>query len=238
MSYSIDELIYRFKLKLDKLDTNKKVNIEIPQYILYLNSAQMRVVNRKLDGTNPKAIGFEQDQKRIQELKPISMPMESISATVVNDNLYTVDLSLLTEKLLRVVRSQSEGHTKECTDKAVLNNVELPSNDMNYILNDSYNKPDFNWREVPVNYKQNSMYIYSDGNIIIDNCNIEYLRYPRTIDKAGYTKFDGSASVDSNCEFDIAMSDEIIDEAVLLASVAMGDQFLTQITPGLETSAE
>jgi hypothetical protein len=41
-----------------------------------------------------------------------------------------------------------------------------------------------------------------------------YLRYPEYIDKAGYIKFDGTASTNVNCELESYLEDEILDLTV------------------------
>ena len=41
-----------------------------------------------------------------------------------------------------------------------------------------------------------------------------YLRYPNYIDKAGYTKFDGTSSTNVNCELESYLEDELLNLTV------------------------
>ena len=41
-----------------------------------------------------------------------------------------------------------------------------------------------------------------------------YLRYPQYIDKAGYITFEGTASVNQDCELESYLEDELVDLTV------------------------
>jgi hypothetical protein len=56
--------------------------------------------------------------------------------------------------------------------------------------------------------------VYSDGTFTPKTLYLSYLRYPRYIDKVGYVHFDGTDSVDSNCELALYLEDELVDLTV------------------------
>jgi hypothetical protein len=43
---------------------------------------------------------------------------------------------------------------------------------------------------------------------------MSYMRYPVYIDKTGYVRFDGTDSVDSDCELELYLEDELVDLTV------------------------
>lgn len=216
---SIDETLYRLKLKYDKLDTQQRFNLSIPQYILFLNEAQRRVVNRKYSKDNIYKLGFQEMQKRVRELQKLVKPTEILPATAIDIYTYSADLTSLTYPLLYINRGQSVGVHEGCTTLGEnLDNREVLDNDLNHILRDEHLKPSYNFREVPVGYRDDKIYVYSDGTFTIQSVKIDGIREPKLMDKAGYTHFDSTASVNQDCELPDYVVDEIIDETVILLS--------------------
>ncbi len=222
---NIKEVLYQFKLKYDKLDTKKQFNLSLPQQLLILNEAQDKIVVNTFGTNNSIKEGFETTQVRIQQLRPISVNFDdspTLLPTKIDDYTYTVDLNLL-PKFLFVTRGYSEATKGECKD-AVVFNIEVPHGDLTYILSDPHNNPSFEWGEVPVDYANNKMYLYSDGTFDITKVHVEYLRYPKKMDIIGYTHFDGTASVNQDPELPDFFVYKIIDEGVKMAQGYIDNQ--------------
>ena len=79
--------------------------------------------------------------------------------------------------------------------------------------------PDVIWASPPCQ-KFSIMTVYKnwkkekDGTFTPKDIYISYFRYPQYIDKEGYIKFDGSPSVNQNCELEAYLEDEILDIAI------------------------
>jgi len=58
------------------------------------------------------------------------------------------------------------------------------------------------------------MSVFTDGTFTPTKLYIMYLRYPLYIDKTGYVKFDGTDSVDQDCELNLYLEDELLDLTV------------------------
>ena len=231
---SIDELIYKFKLKYDKLDSQQRRNLLLPQIILYLNEG---ILKRILEKYGPKEGGFEITQKRTQDLQKLVIQNEELSVTEIDKYTYSSNLLSLTEKFLFPVRSRtiaSKGNCKEIT----LYNIDVTHNDFNYIINDPYQNPNFEWRETIVTYASDNMYTYSDGTFTIDKVKLDYMRYPKQVDKAGYTHFDGSLSANVDFELPDYLADECVDMAVYLASGSIANPTQMQISEANIQKAE
>lgn len=235
---SIDETIYKFKLKYDKLDTKQQFNLSIPQILLFLNEAQRRIVNRKYDKNNIYKLGFQEKQKRIRELQKLLRPTETLSATKIDDFTYTSDLNSLSYPLLFVTRSQSIANREGCEDGRVLNNIEVLDNDLNNILKDPHNKPSYNWEETPVGYRDDKIYVYSDGTFTITDVKVDGIREPKEMDKTGYLHFDGIASINQDPELPDYVVDEIINESVFIASIPIEATELAQGQKAIQSESE
>jgi hypothetical protein len=66
--------------------------------------------------------------------------------------------------------------------------------------------------------------VYTDGKFTIEQVYITYLRYPLSIDVQGYVKFDGSNSVNQNCELPEYAKPDIVDLAVKFAAQSNDNQ--------------
>lgn len=225
---TVQETIYRFKLKYDKLDTQKKQNLSIPQILLFLNEGQRKVVNRKYGPNNLSKLGFEENQKRIQELTKLIPDTESLVPNVVNNTQYEINLSSLSKPLMYIIRSNSTASKNNCKSQ-VLFHKEVTHSDLDDALVDEFSTPSFEWRNVPVSYNNNKMVIYSDGTFTIDKVNIDYIMVPPKIDQQGYTNFDGTPSINQDSLLPDYVVDEIIDEAVILAAKSIDDTNLVNL---------
>lgn len=233
---TIDEVIYKFKLKYDKLDTKKRFNLSIPQIILFLNEAQRRVINRKYNRDNLLKVGFEEKQKRIRELQKLLQPTVTLTASIVEENVYSVDLNTLPHTLLYIDRSQTVAKRDTCT--AILDNREAAGGELNNLLRDPHYKPNFNFRETLIGYRDDKIYIYTDGTFTVDSVKLDYTKEPRDMDKEGYTTFSGVASTNVDPEFPDYVVDEIIDETVVLLSSPIEADKLFQTTKIIQSNSE
>lgn len=223
---SIDELIYKFKLKYDKLDTQQKRNLSIPKIILYLNEG---ILKRILEKYGIKEGGFETTQKRIQDLQKLVIQDESLPVTQVDSYTYKGNLLTTTQPFLFAVRSRTIASKGNCK-KVTLYNIDVTHNDFNYVISDPDQNPNFEWRETIVTYSQDKMFVYSDGIFTVDEIRLDYMRYPTKVDKAGYTHFNGTPSSDVNFELNDYLADECVDLAVFLASGSIKDGAGMQIS--------
>ena len=69
------------------------------------------------------------------------------------------------------------------------------------LLADSFNKPDFDFRETFYTIGEDSVRVYKSG-FDVDTVYLTYYRYPKEVDIEGYIKSDGSNSTDIDPELD------------------------------------
>jgi uncharacterized membrane protein YobD (UPF0266 family) len=103
--------------------------------------------------------------------------------------------------------------------------------------NDNYS-PSFLWMETIATMGNNILYVYTDGIFSIDEVYLTYLRKPKKIDKEGYINFDGTDSVNQDCELPEYAKNDILDIAVGYAAMATDNQLQTQFAKLREQNNE
>jgi hypothetical protein len=215
----IQELVYDFQNKGDKLDAQFFKNIRLPQIIRCLNEAQLTIVKRKYGIQNPLQKGFQAIQKRTDELQILEQYGKELKAKKEKEGLYTSSI-LDASKYFLLTRLQV-GAKKECCS-AILNGVSVQTDDMNVIMMDETTKPNFEWRRCPFRIASNKILVYGEG-FEIEKIIIDYLRYPEQMDMVGYEHFDGTQSSNKNCELPEFIQGNIVDEAVKNCKYYLGD---------------
>lgn len=221
---TIQELIYQFKLKYDKLDSNDFPKLEIPQIIALLNESQTIMVEKIYKA-------FEEDQGNTDSLEIIhikDLPLINYTLTNKNPNEYSAPLPT---NYLHLTRSYSYGLNEMCGTQ-ILYDIQYSHNELNEVLQDTNRKPSYDWQEIPIVISQDKKFGYTDGTFTLVNTKIEYLRNPTKMDMAGYTHFDGSPSTNVNCEFGEDLQEQILSLALMIAKGVVQDGF------GVQTNAQ
>lgn len=216
---TIQEFVYDFKNKGDKLDAQFFNNIRLPQIIRSLNEAQLTVVKRKYGIQNPLHRGFQAIQKRTDELQKLEVYNKELIATKEKEGLYVTSI-LDAEHYFLLTRLQVEAK-KDCC-KSILNGFVSQTDDLNIILIDETTKPNFEWRRCPYRIASNKILAYAE-KFEIETIIIDYLRYPIKMDMVGYEHFDGTQSSNINCELPEFIQGDIVDEAVKNCKYYLGD---------------
>ncbi len=103
----------------------------------------------------------------------------------------------------------------KCKDRKIwINRDLLKHGDLQFVLNNDHYKPSFEYQETFNMLSSDEISIFTDGTFTPTKLYLSYIRYPKYIDKAGYTKFDGTASIDQDCELADYLEDELLDLTV------------------------
>ena len=186
----VGEMHYEFKLKLNKVDSLDYTNFLVPEIDWYLNEAQHIFIKTRYSGNNSRAAGFEQSQKRIDDLRNIVV-RDTILATIPTSSDPSVYEAVLPstglERYLFSLRIIANGFKSTCEGK--LNCILTQHDDLNDTLKNPFYAPSFEWREVPIVFgtsgggasDANKVFVYTDGSFSITSLNIDYLRHPARI---------------------------------------------------------
>ena len=218
---SVDSLLYKIDQRLNKLASNEHQEIHLEDKLLALNDAQILLIQQKMSGISvPIGIGFDGFRKRHEDLQVlienyIDHPL-ALQQSDDNINQWTADLGELSPKYMFYVDSYIIADKGKCKDRIIWINSDLVKHgDVSLLLNNEHYKPSFEYQETFNVLTSDKMTIFTDGSFTPKKLYISYLRYPLPVDKEGYTKFDGTDSVNQDCELPDYLENTLLDLAIL-----------------------
>ncbi|HEY8364244.1 MAG TPA: hypothetical protein VIK84_01620 [Haloplasmataceae bacterium] len=208
------EMILEFKLTLDKVDSSSYPDFADEEIYFFLNESQDRIIKTRYSRNNLYKSGFEEIQKRIDDLSNIVVTnYAAVTSVSTETNTYKIDISTLytdeahttpsTESYMFYLRSRPRVVKTGCTSKYI-NKVKLVQHDdLAYILEDPFNKPIL--LEPVIYFERGDIYLVTDGTFTIDKCKLTYIKRPAKIDE------------DTDCELAEYLHKEIVQMAVNIA---------------------
>lgn len=229
----VDSLLYKIDQRLNKLSTHEHQQIPLEDKLLALNEAQIKLIKQKVGNNNVYNQGLDGFKKRYQDLQFLVENFEDhkISLKLGDKYLqqYKADISSITPQFMFYIDSYVLADKESCKNKILYSNLDLVKHaDITILLNNSNYKPSFEFRETLVDISESEIHVYSDGTFTPKTLYMSYLRYPKEIDKEGYDKFDGSASVNQDCELESYLEDELLDITVENLSMYTENQFAAE----------
>lgn len=216
----VDSLLYKIDQRLNKLSTNEHQQIQLEDKILALNEAQIKLIKQKVDGISVvSGLGLDSFKKRYEDLQSlvISYDHQPLTLTIKNPELnqWKASLHTLTPKYMFYIDSYVIADKGRCKDRKIWINRDLAKHgDLQFILNNTHYKPSFEYQETFNFLSSDEISIFTDGTFTPKTIHISYMRYPVYIDKTGYIRFDGTPSVDQDCELETYLEDELLDLTV------------------------
>ena len=216
-----------FKMKVDKIDSQQFVGLNIPQIDWLLNEAQEIFIKTRLGLNNIYQKGFEESQKRIEDLRPLVVKNNAIALNTLDSISYTADLP---SNYLYYLRATVKGKKDKCEDD--LKVIIQQHDDLNNVLTSSFYSPSFEWREVPAVFADKKIVVYRKADFELSTLYLEYLKkptriqYPTGFENGEYELPDGSiVNIDQDSDFSENMfaAREIVDIAVALTTGNLGD---------------
>ena len=223
---TINEMVYDFKLKADKIDTLSKQDF-LPEHIdWFLNQAQEVYLKRYYGFQNPYRDGFEMSQKRIADLASlhVKFPVQPALSLIQHDeNVYELQLEDLLYVPFTITRLQVEMTKDDCTEKV---GTRLSQNDdLNEILKDPFNNSDSG--TVPVNYGKSSSegtsIFFYPGTHTLGDAYVEYIKMPEKVHSGTYEYIDGVTYPVTDSELPVHTHQDIVATAVELAKLSVED---------------
>jgi hypothetical protein len=216
----VDSLLYKIDQRLNKLSTNEHQQIQLEDKILALNEAQIKLIKQKVDNISTVSqMGLDSFKKRYEDLQSLIVPYNDgeLELSIKNEELnqWKANLHDLDPKYMFYIDSYVLANKGRCKDRKIWINRDLAKHgDLQFILNNDHYKPSFEYQETFNFLSSDEISIFTDGTFTPTKICISYMRYPVYIDKAGYTKFDGSSSADQDCELETYLEDELLDLTV------------------------
>jgi hypothetical protein len=217
---SVDSLLYKIDQRLNKLSTNDHQQIQLEDKILALNEAQIKLIKQKIDGISVVAgLGFDSFKKRYEDLQSLVVTYNeqplTLSIKNIQLNQWAAGLHQLIPKYMFYIDAYVLADKGRCKDRKIWINKELAKHgDLTLLLTNDHYKPSFEYQETFNFISSDEISVFTDGTFTPSQIYISYMRYPVYIDKVGYIKFDGTPSIDQDCELETYLEDELLDLTV------------------------
>lgn len=203
---TVQEFHIAFDIELDKTLDFEYAYILPEQKDYWLNKGQDRFVKQRAFGNNYTGKSFEQNEKRIDDLRTIVKQSVLINSTNVGTD-YFVTLPTDYQFLFR--------HRCNTTDSLngtqLVSGIQTDQDEINVFLIDPFWKPIFN---EPLYYILGNNIIYeTKGNFSVDSALLTYIK---KYAKIQYGSIYSSPTTDIQCELPIHTHQEILDISISL----------------------
>jgi hypothetical protein len=217
------EMIYDFKQKINKIDSQSYRNLLVPEIDWKLNDAQNVFIKMIAQPRYRPMGGFEYNQRNIDDIR--SIVSESIPLTVQHSPFDYVELP---EDYMYYASSELILKKGSCTGSCRC--IVRSHNDR--FEESPFDSSSFEWREVNILFCDEGIRVYLPDNTSISTYNLSYIRKPKYIHDAQhynatnaernngtYTLPSGVVLTGSqDCELPKAVHPEIVDLAVLITT--------------------
>lgn len=190
-----------FLLLANKLNSNDNVNIDIGRFVLLYNKQALIWLEQSVRKTKAT-----QKIDEVQFLVRKDVPLTIAGS--FNDHVRFN----LPDDWFDHIGGYALVHTDTCKD-VLINADQVKNDNERLILFDENWRPDFDFEWLPITIGDGTLQVYF-RDFTVDKFFIDYYKYPKDIDIAGYIKPDGTPSITVNPELDDIYVNEIIDLAV------------------------
>jgi hypothetical protein len=214
-------MFQHLKFGLDKLDTQSYPDILEEQAEYVLNEAQLRLVKTRYSKNNIYQRGFEELQKRTEDLRTLVKNVELIPTLAFTGTFkaYKVniqDVFANGDTYMFYLRGNVQVNSSKCSSRYT--SVKLVQlDDLDKVLADPFNKPTIN--EPVITFEDGGIFIYADSSFNVSKFRLTYLKKPRLI-----SIFDGI-----DCELPEHMHEEVVALAIELAALGIESPNLKNI---------
>lgn len=190
----------RYLVKSEKNGTNDGITTDNLRFCLLYNEAQNKYVTLQLQNR-----GID-DVRYIQNLLVLD---KKIQSPAKKQDKYNFKLPKDYFDLADLRANATKG---EC--QRLISCAELQTENLNEILQDEFNKPSFEWDEVPYTINSNELSIYVD-NFLISEILLNYYRYPNQIGLINEQDPESDFISNLTIEWDDKVLDDIVSIMVM-----------------------
>lgn len=220
------DIALKIKQRLNKGDTQDDENL--PPYVIVeaYNKGQLNVINKLSNKNNNYKTGLESSTKRVSDLQMLINHEPKPMTVTKKDGYYLTEA--LPEDYLKYIRTTCLAKTNKCDKKELFIYLQEESN-LNTLLNNDLVNPSFEWGETIGTVAGDRIKVFTQDKFDINKVFLTYLKFPKNIDIAGYIKQDGTPSTNINPELPDDIIEMSIDEACMILSGDLQNQFSNQM---------
>lgn len=223
----IESFHRQFKVFFDKTDSSAYPEFLDGEIDIYLNEAKERVIKQRYGKNNIYRAGFEEMQKRTDDLKNLVETRfvnvsEELSHTAVGQKVYRANLSelytdeaqdnLSTDLYMFYLRSMVETCKSNCCSWSTVKLVQ--QDDVSSIAVDPFNRPTVS-RPI-IFFESGDIFIWTAIDATIENFQVTFLKRSIDMNKGTY----GQTKVE--CDLSEHLHKEILQEAIQVALENIG----------------
>jgi hypothetical protein len=214
----IKDMHYDYKQKINKIDSFKNRNFQVPEIDWKLNEALNIFIKMVAEPKFNQIAGFETSQRSIDSIRPLIVEELQItpSKTTVVDEVYS---AILPVDYMHHLSSVGECKKGTCTAMIRTNIIQHDDKETMFYTSS------FEWRELNILFSGNTIRCKSDGSFSIEKVYLTYIKLPKYIHNAAdfiggtYNLPNGIAlSGIQECELPVDTLSEIVDIAVLITT--------------------
>ena len=178
---TINEAQIEFEITVDKRSTSQAPEMSQEVIDFFINEAISRFVKTRYNKNNIYQAGFEEIQKRTDDLRTlvVTEEMPVVDVPYEDEDYVQVELSSTANQYWFYLRGRANVTKEKCGSK--WNRVKLTQqDDLEKVKEDPFNKTDFNR---PVAYFENgNILIMTDKTFDVTSFKVTYLREPAKVD--------------------------------------------------------
>jgi len=245
---TVSDMHIRVKVYLDKIDSEAYPEILPEEIDLYLNEAQLRFIKTRYGYNNPYGKGFEQSQKRVDDLKNlVTLRFASVTPEAsyvdMGMNIYRAQLDNLYNDVAHTTPSTEDymfflkgsvGRTRgTCSDWQM--SKQIQQDDIFAITADPFNRP----TNIPLIFFEDSdICVWVPDDTTVNNFSVSFIRKPSVISYTGNTTNTIRLVVRADAtDTSITLSDGTIAEPITITGgVLTTDEIATAIDTAITTA--
>jgi hypothetical protein len=183
---TIAEAHIEFEITLDKRSTSQAPEMPAEVIDYFLNEAQARYVKTRYNRNNIYQAGFEEMQKRTEDLRSLvvtdTLPVEDVPYEE-SGKYYQVVLSETTNQYWFYIRGRAQVTKENCG--TIFSRVKvIQQDDLEKVLDDPFNKPSYSY---PIIYFENdNIIVVGDGSFTVDGFKLTYIKEPARVNDGTY----------------------------------------------------
>lgn len=227
------EMHREIKIYLDKIDSLSLPEILPTELDTYLNEAQMRFIKTRYGQNNVYAQGFEQSQKRTDDLKNVIVSRYAQVSPYEYEvtNGYSVYMVLLhsflesqngertvsLDKYMFHIKSSAQITKGSCTRWTRVNLVQLDDADND---NDPFNRP--KEHDPKIYFEEGNIVIKVPSSVTVTDYLITFVKEPRLMYSGLYPKTGYTVNTQVNCELSEHTHKELVQMVVTMILENLG----------------
>lgn len=181
---TIDEAHIEFEITLDKRSTSQAPEMPAEVIDYFLNEAIARFVKTRYGKNNIYQAGFEEIQKRTEDLRTlvVTESLPTIAVPYETTDYVQVDLTATSAEYWFFVRGRAEVSNTCGTGFKKIKLIQ--QDDLEVVLEDPFNSPKAGR---PIVYFENgNIIIVSDGTFTVSNFKLTFIKQPAQVDDGTY----------------------------------------------------